>query len=48
MPLLSAVYGLRWEHIEVMPSGELQEYLRRLPDLQRHLAQVELVRFNDG
>lgn len=48
MPMLSAVYGLRWEHILAMPAGELREYLDQMPDVQRKLCQVEMVRYKDG
>ena len=47
MPYLSAFYGLRWEHIEVMPYDELSEYLRQLPNVRRLLAQSEFVKFKD-
>jgi hypothetical protein len=33
LPLLSAIYGLRWEHIEVMPQAELDEYVDQLPEV---------------
>ena len=48
MPMLSAVYGLRWEHLEAMPSGELREYLDQMADIQRKLSQMEMVRYQGG
>jgi hypothetical protein len=30
MPGLSAIYGLKWEDIEVMPWGELVEYVSQV------------------
>jgi hypothetical protein len=46
MPMLSAVYGLRWEHIESMPAGERREYVIQLAEVQRRMAQFEMVSFN--
>lgn len=33
MPALSFHFGLRWEHVEVMPRFELDAYLDALEDM---------------
>lgn len=33
LPSLAHFFGVRWEHIEVMPRRELDQYLQALADL---------------
>ena len=45
LPWLSAIYHLKWNDILDLPHGELDAYLRELPDIKRRLGQVELVEY---
>lgn len=38
MPWLSAVYGLKWADVLVMPRYELDEYLEQLPTMRDWLS----------